>query len=731
MKDCFLYYIVLIVVFVFSSPLHAQGHASLERKIREKERIVSKLAEEVIELFENREQYLRNCLCSRHLCLNDATDFQCTTRLGHDKEVCGEDCNGRRIGYEWSAFKTPPDTPLQNMEPRLKEAICLYSNLEPKMKELIGDNDNFLYFSGVEGHQRIYPVLARHRGLINGDKELNGCVKYDPRLRPWFIAASTRPKDIVFVIDISKSMSKKPRENDNRTLWDITKEAMGSMLKTLTSSDYVNIVTFSDSAKRLASDSFLLQGTTHNLKFLENQINGQHPQGLTNFDAGFKEAFNILTRACDDYPEIKSCSQCQKVIFFLTDGRDTTGDDSESIAATKMLSKIEDYQNKLESVTESRAMIFTFSMGENADSSIPRQIACANEGSWSYIGSDTDPLSAMVGYYHFLTNPSNTNTEVWVNPYLDAGGQGNITTVAKAVFSRGTKKLDGIFLGVVGHTVLLRDLEVPGIPYQDVLDELVRRSSDQCGATRQNECQLQVHRNIYANEAVCPDNISSNKSGDFKEASDGVTPCYRSTNYKFFKLFLKKATWRSALKQCQRDGGQLATIQSEKELAFVAGVASPDGSWIGAKFNVYRFRWEWIDQKLNRSNLEPGSKYWGTGEPNNYQDTNEDCVQIDRRGISGNLNDRNCGVKLTFICEYTTGRACDKIVNTPRKGYFTTPPLSECVHEKEAVANAQPLSISEALTTEEVMCPLGEPANNFTVICCSECKRRGRRKSKN
>eukprot|EP00210_Caulerpa_lentillifera_P007423 g7094.t1 len=709
-----------VLFLLLFGPLRAQIPSIVWTRIKDKERIVSELSDEVSELFGNRRRYVRDCECSKHLCLNDATGFVCETRFGHDKEVCGGNCNGRRIGYEWSAFKTPPDIRLQNMEPRLKEAICLYSNLEPKMKELVRNGGNFLYFSGVEGHQRIYPVLARRRGLKNGDKELNYCVKYDPRIRPWFIAASTRPKDIVFVIDVSGSMLETLGKDDGRTRWDITKEAMISMLRTMTASDYINIVTFSDSAKRLANASSLLQGTAKNLQFLQNQIYEQEPKGRTNFDAAFSEAFKLLTNACDENPETRTCSHCQKVIFFLTDGRDTSGVDFESIVATEMLSKIEDYQNKLESVTKSRAMIFTFSMGEKSDGSIPRQIACANEGSWSFIDSDTDPLSAMIGYYHFLTNPSNNNSAVWVNPYLGAGGQGYITTVAKAAFSYRTKKLDGIFLGVVGHTVLLKDLEVPGVRYQDVL-EVLTRISRRCGATRQNECQLQVHRNIYANEAVCADDISSNKRGDFKDASNGVTPCYRGTNYKFFKLFLKKATWRRALGQCRRDGGQLATIQSEEELAFVAGISSPDGSWIGGRLNVNSFSWEWIDRKLNRSNLAPGSKYWGTGEPNNYKNTNEDCVEIDRRGINGNLNDRNCYVELTFICEYTTGRACDKIVNTPRKGYFTIPPLSECVHEEEAVANAQPLRISEALTTEDVMCPLGRKKNSFDVICCEDC----------
>lgn len=723
MKTSFLLCTVLFVLKVFEIPLNGQQVTPIERLVLEKEEIVSQLAEEVVDLFEKRSHYLKNCSCSQHLCLNDATGFTCQTRLGNDPVVCGSNCKGRRIGYEWSAFKTPPDTPLQDMEPRLKEAICLYANLEPKMKELITeDKGNFLYFSGIEGHQRIYPVLARHRGLENGDKELNGCVKYDPRIRPWFMAASTRPKDIVLVIDASASMTDTLTPSGDQSRWDITREAVISILDTLTPADYVNIVTFSDSASRLITDSSLLKGIERNLKILKNEIRAHIPHGSTNFDSAFREAFDILTNACNGNPETQSCSNCQKVILFLTDGRDTTGPNFEGIAATEMLRKIEKYQRRLEKATDTRASIFTFSMGEESDDSIPRQIACANSGSWSYIGSETDPLTAMAGYYHFLTNPSNDNSPVWVEPYLGAGGQGNITTVSKAVFSKGTDKLDGIFLGVVGMTVLLRDLEVPGYPYQDVLDALTRRQL-RCGATRQSECQLQVHRNAYANSAICADNISSDKSASTNDKSQTVSPCYRGHNYKFYKLFFKKTTWRKALGQCRRDGGQLATVQSDQELAFIAGVSSPDWSWIGARLNMNSLRWEWIDRKLNRSNLAVTSSYWATHEPDNYRRMNEECVQIDRRGASGNLNDRNCNVELSFICEYKTARNCDSVVTTPTKNFFSVPPLDACVHEELSLANGQPLTISRKLTTEDVMCPIGEPAHNTSVICCKNCKK--------
>eukprot|EP00210_Caulerpa_lentillifera_P005931 g5670.t1 len=644
-------------------------------------------------------------------------------RLGSDFKVCGRNCKGRQIGYEWSAIKTPPDTPLQDMEHRLKEAICLYSHLEPFMKTLVNQtHGNFLHFSGTEGHQRIYPVLARHRKLPNGDEELNGCVKYDPRIRPWFLAASTRPKDIVFVIDVSGSMLQPSEGSSGPSRWDFTSKAVMAMLDTLTSSDFVNIVTFSDSAQRLGTKSSLLQGTEKNMNILKEEVAKQIPNGLTNFNSGFQEAFDILTKACDEDPETQTCSNCNKVIMFLTDGRDTSAPDFKSISAPTMLRKIERYQQKLEDATGSRAMIFTFSMGEDSDGSIPRQISCANNGSWSFIGRNEDPLTAMASYYHFLTNSESYDRPVWADEYWNAGGQGYVTSVSKAVFSRGSGKLHGIFLGVVGHTVLLKDLEIPGVPYEDVL-KVLRQRSLRCEVVRQSKCQLQAHRNAFANKAVCADNISYNRTGYPRGDWKDVSPCYRGFRSTFYKLFSEATTWDKARAICKRDGGQLATIRSLSELAFVAAVSNPDGSWIGARWNIDNIRWEWIDEKLNHSNLIPGTEYWAVGEPNNFQNQVEDCVEIDRRGANGNLNDENCYKRLSFICQYSTQESCKDVVSVPRRrGYFSMPPLSRCVHEENSLARARPLAMSKDFTFEEVLCPLGKPIDNFTAICCPDCK---------
>ncbi len=40
----------------------------------------------------------------------------------------------------------------------------------------------------------------------NPGKCPNGKNNYDPRIRPWYVAASTGPKDVVLILDTSGSM---------------------------------------------------------------------------------------------------------------------------------------------------------------------------------------------------------------------------------------------------------------------------------------------------------------------------------------------------------------------------------------------------------------------------------------------------------------------------------------------------------------------------------------------
>ena len=74
--------------------------------------------------------------------------------------------------------------------------------------------------------------------------------KYDPRLRPWYLSASNGPKNVIFILDVSGSMSQNGR-------LESMKKAAIEMIDSLSFADYIGVVTFSSKAQ-----------TLYNLKFL-------------------------------------------------------------------------------------------------------------------------------------------------------------------------------------------------------------------------------------------------------------------------------------------------------------------------------------------------------------------------------------------------------------------------------------------------------------------------------
>ncbi|KAL7532149.1 LOW QUALITY PROTEIN: hypothetical protein ACHAXR_006045 [Thalassiosira sp. AJA248-18] len=127
--------------------------------------------------------------------------------------------------------------PLDNpSDPEVIES-ARYSRLsEPymPMKSIGGPNNahpSWTYFGAHNGLFRKIPATYQEE-----------CGQYDPRHRPWFVAASSGPKDVVLVIDTSGSM------NDYGRI-DLAKEAAITVVSTLTVADRVAVVSFSDFGK--------------------------------------------------------------------------------------------------------------------------------------------------------------------------------------------------------------------------------------------------------------------------------------------------------------------------------------------------------------------------------------------------------------------------------------------------------------------------------------------------
>jgi hypothetical protein len=331
----------------------------------------------------------------------------------------------------------------------------------------IAENKNEMtswqYIGMPTGTTRLYPATPQ-----------DVCYTYDPRVRPWYVAASSGPKDVVIVIDTSGSMSQESR-------LEITKTAVNSVLDTLTLNDYVSVVRFSDDGKNVCGKRTvtldtvngpvtksvqircgqLMQATSWNKAALKKLISEVVADGGTNFLAGIEKAIEVFKNTG---VEESVSSGCDRALLFLTDGKDASDQTGNIRKANEALDK--------------PAVIFTYSLGSGADAAFPKQMACESEGIWSPVVDGGDIRGQMSHFYdYFAAQRSSGDSKVtWVEPYKDAYGAGWMTTASKAIYDESESPPE--LVGVVGIDVLIKDImELAKQGSETLIEQLARRSA--------------------------------------------------------------------------------------------------------------------------------------------------------------------------------------------------------------------------------------------------------------
>ncbi|KAH8305434.1 hypothetical protein KR018_005393 [Drosophila ironensis] len=115
---------------------------------------------------------------------------------------------------------------------------------------------------------------------------------------------------------------------------------------------------------------------------------------------------------------------------------------------------------------------------------------------------------------------------------------------------------------------------------------------------------------------------------------------------------VKKLTWYDANEACIRAGLQLATVDAEYQFneltTFLSNMGyRADWIWIG---NIGR-QGSWL--QFSTGKILPFAK-WYIGQPDNLN--SENCMNIYRIAEPWFMNDYNCRVQLSYICEYTKDR---------------------------------------------------------------------------
>lgn len=289
---------------------------------------------------------------------------------------------------------------------------------------------------------------------------------YDARFRPWYSAAATGPKNVVLVIDTSGSMVDADRIGKARS-------AAKRILQTLTHTDFVSIVAFSDTVNVYPADT-MVRATAANRALLAAWIDKLAAGGGTRFYDAMEAVFDVLDASRRTFPA--KTSGCHTAILFLTDGKDGSSGD------------VLDLMEKRNNV-DIDARVFTYALGDEADQTKPKQMACAHRGVFTAVGDDDDLENAMARYYVYFATGVNSVDARWSEMYLDAIISEYITSATLPVYVQRPGHLRELF-GVVAVDIKESPLLLNGTLTRDDVNAFLLDRSKSCPDLSLNEEQL-------------------------------------------------------------------------------------------------------------------------------------------------------------------------------------------------------------------------------------------------
>lgn len=284
---------------------------------------------------------------------------------------------------------------------------------------------------------------------------------------------------------------------------DKLKAAAHRVIDTLNAGDFFAIVEFNGEAYQLGSTSNLLSRAldTEKEKY-RKLVNGLKSGGGTNYNAGFKKAFDILENTGSQ----DMTSNCRQAILFVSDGENNNPTSNNPL----LYDYVETQRAKYTAQSKEPPFIFTYSFGDAANEEAPKALACNNQGIWAAITDAEDLSESMGAYYKYfsygLSDAINSNFVAWTPPYEFFTGGGLGITVSAPVYNRNTSP--PIMSGVVGMDFLFAAMETAfGSVTEEARDEIIQKIVDKsiarCPSFRLDDCQIEALRQATSTKSMC------------------------------------------------------------------------------------------------------------------------------------------------------------------------------------------------------------------------------------
>ncbi|XP_074139619.1 inter-alpha-trypsin inhibitor heavy chain H3 isoform X4 [Sminthopsis crassicaudata] len=254
-------------------------------------------------------------------------------------------------------------------------------------------------FSGKKGHVSFKPSFDQQRScptcstsLLNGDfiitydvnREQPGNVQIVNGYFVHFFAPQNLPvvpKNVIFVIDISGSMSGRKLEQ--------TKDALLHILNDVKEDDFLNFILFSSDVTTWKEN--MVQATAENLKEARNFVENMQTTGLTNINDGLLKGIEMVNRAREMGILL---DRSTSIIIMLTDGEANVGE-----------SRVDKIQQNVKNAIGGKFPLYNLGFGNDVNYNFLEKMALENHGVARRIYEDSDANLQLQGFYDEVANP--------------------------------------------------------------------------------------------------------------------------------------------------------------------------------------------------------------------------------------------------------------------------------------------------------------------------------------
>lgn len=313
------------------------------------------------------------------------------------------------------------------------------------------------YFASASGVHRKYPGVewpTNHIGFYED---------YDPRTRPWYLSATSGPKDVIIILDATRSM--------DGAKFAAAQSGAKVVVDSLTKDDYVSLVVMKGrSAYTTRCFRTMSKATPTVRRDLKRLIDSIDPGGITDLGSALSRAFTVLSNSITQ----GFTSNCARVITFFTDAVDADtgpyegcGGGCSDQSNCDPPCPYDDWASVLDRYEWLQATVFVYALGVHSreDQAMATYAACGACGSGQcgqamFIPGWDDDFGSMwqhmKNYFDFVSESSGADETIMTAPYVDAGGKLGLTvTVARPV------RVSGVgILGVAGVDISLEQLEI-------------------------------------------------------------------------------------------------------------------------------------------------------------------------------------------------------------------------------------------------------------------------------